>query len=250
MSTSISFGQRVTAILSGGQEFEGVFCGVVGDAAIVRITVWNPTFPLESLASFPMESIKDAQDVPKAKLSAPKVEHSAPKVEHSAPKVELSKSDFPELPKGKAPKVERRAPKVEAPKVEAPKVERSAPQGRWVAPDAEALERAAMETIVSRMLFEFEKSGLRHRMAHTTRDECSMNVSCPAFDYVDVGEKTVRASIPVTLGKRSSEIREMVTKKLGYVPPDTYIRFSWDFERDDKGRLMEKNGTVKVFLKW
>ena len=242
--TSFSFGQRVTAILSGGQEFEGDFCGVVGDAVIVRITAWNPTFPLESLASFPMGSIKDAQDVPKAKLSASKVELSAPKVE-------LSETEFPKLPKGEAPKVERRAPKVEAPKVEAPKVERSAPKGRWEAPDAAALERAAMETIVSRMLFEFEKSGLRHRMVHTTHDECRVSVTCPAFDYVDVGEKTVRASIPVTLGKRSSEIREMVTKKLGYVPLDTYIRFNWDFKRDEKtGKLLEEDGVVKISLKW
>ena len=168
-------------------------------------------------------------------VSAPKVECAAPKVE--ARLVELS--DFKMLPVSApepAPKVECAAPKVEC---EAPKVE-----------DVEKLEDVAMATVVLRTVFVSEKTGLRTKMSQIPHDQHTMKFKCPAFEFTEVSGKFVRASIPRTLGKRTSAIREKVIQRLGYVPPGAYMRFSWEFKRDAAGKLLEEEGDVEVLFQW
>ena len=245
MSQSFEFGQRVTATLSDGRDFSGDFCGVVGAAAVVRIGVWNTDFPVGSLASFPVESLQVH--------CAPVVELRAPVVELRAPAVELTEEDFPTLPKA-APRVELSARRVEsspstvvsaAPRVvTAPlKVERSAP-------DAAKLEEAAITLLVAQTVSAVVKTDLRAQVSHTTHDERTIDVRCPAFDYVEVRGKFVRASISHALSKRTSEIRDRVVQRLGFVPPGTYIRFSWDFKRDAAGKLLEEEGVVTILFRW
>ena len=60
----------------------------------------------------------------------------------------------------------------------------------------------------------------------------------------------LRASIPLALAKGIPVVRKELVEKLGYVPESTYIRFSWEFERDEKGKTTGKDGLVKIFYRW
>ncbi len=270
------FGQRFAAGASVcarmyGELLQGDYCGVSQEGhEFLRVRVPNKIFPVGFIVSLPIGKMH-SHCVPKAAVvertvqlldvTAPAFVPAVPVVERQAPAVELSDGNFPRLqtPVRKfVPQPSRVAPQVAKVEPQAPsgvkrqvtKVEPRAPSGgKRSVPNAAALEKAAIDCVVTKTVLQAGEVGLRQRIVHTTHAQFEVRVPCPAYEIVDVDGKLSRASIPFTLGKRISEIREELIQKLEYVPPGTYIRLSWDFKRED-GKLSNETGLVKVFFKW
>ena len=205
---------HVSVMLPTGQHIKGIFCGGLPDGTgVVSLQGWNPfSLPPGYLLTVPMNCIKALP------LKAPKVERSAPTV--SAP----------------APKVERSAPIV-AQRAELP------------AQIGEALERAAITAMVNRFASVSDKAKLASRMEAPV-GQYTVQVTCRAYEATMVEGVLLRASIPLALAKGIPVVRKELVEKLGYVPESTYIRFSWEFERDEKGKTTGKDGLVKIFYRW
>ena len=212
---------HVSVMLPTGQHIKGIFCGGLPDGTgVVSLQGWNPfSLPPGYLLTVPMNCIKALP------LKAPTVSAPAPKVERSAPTVSAP-----------APKVERSAPIV-AQRAELP------------AQIGEALERAAITAMVNRFASVSDKAKLASRMEAPV-GQYTVQVTCRAYEATMVEGVLLRASIPLALAKGIPVVRKELVEKLGYVPESTYIRFSWEFERDEKGKTTGKDGLVKIFYRW
>lgn len=251
-----------------GHVLKGVFAGVTQEGQeFMVVTGQNGFFPVGFPVSFMMGVMKPDR-YPNGKPSAPAVKPSAnvdeqvavqvldatvpafvPQatvVERQAPRVELCETAFPKLPIP-VRTFQRQAASGEV--RQAPMVERQAPVVRRPVPNAVALEAAAIDCVVRQLQLQAGVVGLRHRIVHTTHAQFEVRASCPAFEIVDVDGNLSRASIPLTLGKRISDVREKLLQELDYVPSGTYVRLSWEFERAD-GKLLDKTGVVKAFFRW
>jgi hypothetical protein len=117
-------------------------------------------------------------------------------------------------------------------------------------PNTEALEAAAIDRVVWQLQLQAGEVGLRQRVVHTTHDQFEVRASVPAFEIVEVEGKLQRASISYALSKSVSVVRKKLLQKLDYVPSGAFVRLSWEFERGTDGKLLDKSGVVKAFIKW
>jgi hypothetical protein len=114
-----------------------------------------------------------------------------------------------------------------------------------------ALMAAAFELFLSRAVnATTNQAKLREKIERAPIGQYSVRASCPAYAVIDVEGKPMRASVPFALGKKTAEIRTQLVERLGYVPPGTYVRFTWEFERNAMGKPLDKIGQVEIFFKW
>jgi hypothetical protein len=117
-----------------------------------------------------------------------------------------------------------------------------------VPPRVDLLEAVAIKFFLSLAVDTATKAKLMEKIERAQIGKYIVGVSCPAFVKIVVDGQPRRASIACALGKKITEIRTQLLQRLGYVPPGTYVRFTWEFARDAMGRLLDQDGEVKIFF--
>jgi hypothetical protein len=110
---------------------------------------------------------------------------------------------------------------------------------------------AASELIVSKAVFVSTRyAKLEEKIKRSPTGQYNVRVRCPAYAMANVDGKPRRASVAYTLGSRTAKIRTRVIEGLGFVPLGTYVRLTWDFERDANGKPLDKDGYVDILFRW
>jgi len=78
-----------------------------------------------------------------------------------------------------------------------------------------------------------EEAKLEEKVARKPVDQLIVRFPCKAFIMAKV-----------------AEFRTLLLKRLKYVPPGTYVRFTWEFEKNAMGKPLDKVGLVEIFFKW
>ena len=220
--------QAVSALLPNGQRVFGVFVGVALDGSgVVQIQSKNSFLPVGYLCPFSMQYISAQQ----------------PKAREVVPRPKASGGPAP------APALSAEVVEAQAKTPSATPVPTRAPAKALSAEAVEALEKGAVASFVLRAAHAAARENLETLMK-ADHGQIELRVSCPAFVIVDVLGKPQRSCSQFALAKNTSKVRDDLSEKLGYVPQGTYIRFTWEFERDERGKLVDKEGLVKVYLRW
>jgi hypothetical protein len=112
-----------------------------------------------------------------------------------------------------------------------------------------ALEEGAMEYLLTQIVYQTTRANLSTRMKDPVGQYC-VRVRCQAFTLVSVGGGPKRASIAFALSKRIADIRSELLRRLGFAPEGTFVRFNWEFARNQEGKPLDKQGMVEVDFKW
>lgn len=110
---------------------------------------------------------------------------------------------------------------------------------------------AASELFVSKAVYvSTHHAKLEEKMKRSPTGQYNVRVRCPAYAMANVEGKPMRASVAFTLSSRTAEIRTRLIEGLGFVPLGTYVRLTWDFERDANGKPFDKVGNVEILFRW
>jgi hypothetical protein len=112
------------------------------------------------------------------------------------------------------------------------------------------LEAAALDYLVSIAVKVTKESKLEEKIARKPVDQLRVKFPCEAYIMAKVKGQAMRASVAFALGKKTAEFRTQLLERLGYVPPGTYVRFTWEFERNAMGKTLDKVGQVEMFFRW